>query len=63
MFFSLPLKGLISVFFDFAMDLIENEGASPIRTSVASFPAGGFFFVNVTLAKKHENSCFFNDFS
>ena len=29
------------------MDLIENGGfgASPIRTSVASFPAGGFFFL------------------
>ncbi len=37
----LPVKGLISGFFDFSMDLVENGGfgASPIRTSVASFPA------------------------
>ena len=44
--FSLPVKGLISgCFFDFSMDLIENGGfgASPIRTSVASFPSVFFF--------------------
>ena len=37
------------------MDLVENGsfGASPTRTSVASIPAGGFFFVNVTFVKKH----------
>ena len=45
-------------FFDFSMDFIENAAfrASPIRTSVASFPAGGVFFVfcNVTFVKKHD---------
>ena len=47
------------------MDLIENGGfgASPIRTSVASFPAGGFLFVYVTFVKKHDFYDFFNDFS
>ena len=37
------------------MDLIENDGfgASPIQTSVASIPAGGFsFFVNVAFENK-----------
>ena len=49
--------GLISGFFDFSSVFIENGGlgASPLRTSVASFPAGGFFFlVNVTFAKKQD---------
>ena len=49
--------GLISGFFDFSSVFIENLGfgASPVRTSVASFPAGGFFFVvNVTFVKKHD---------
>ena len=39
------------------MDFVENGGfgASPARTSVASFPAGGFFFVvNVTVTEKHD---------
>ena len=41
-FFLLPVKGLISVFFlHLSMDLLENVsfGASPVRTSVASIPA------------------------
>ena len=41
-------------------------GASPVRTSVASFPAGGFFFVlNVTFAEKHDFSMIFlkNDYN
>ena len=40
--------------FFFSMDFIENGGfgASPIRTSVASIPAGFFFLIlNVTFEK------------
>jgi len=50
----LPVKGLISGFFDFSMDLIENggSGASPIRTSVASLLP--FFFFYVTFVKEHD---------
>ena len=35
------------IFVDFRLVFIENVdfGASPARTSVASFPAGGVFFV------------------
>jgi hypothetical protein len=42
------------------MDFIENVGfgASPARTSVASIPAGGFFFFMSLLTK----NTFFNDF-
>ena len=48
--------GLISGYFNFLSFFVENRGfgASPARTSVASFPAGGFFsFLNVTLEDKH----------
>ena len=42
------------------MDFTENWGfgASPVRTSVASIPAGGFFcfVLNVTFVKKHDFS-------
>ena len=58
--------GLISDLFDFSYVFIENGGfgASPVRTSVASIPAGGFFFVvNVTFEEKHALLLFFNDFS
>ena len=39
--------GLISGFFNLSSVFIENGGfgASPLRTSVASIPAGDFFFV------------------
>ena len=46
--------GLISGFFwIFSMVFVENGGfgASPVRTSVASFPAF-FFLFNVTFEKK-----------
>ena len=37
-------------------------GASPIRTSVASFPVGGcFLFFYVTFEKKHDFCKMFND--
>ena len=57
------LRKTISLY-DSSMDVLENDGfgASQIRTSVASIPAGGFFF-NVTFVKKHDCSLFFNDFS
>ena len=41
--------GSISGFFDLLWVFIENEGfgASPLRTSVTSIPAGGFFFISL----------------
>ena len=65
-FFLLPVKGLISDFFDFSSILVENVGfgASPARTSVASIPAVFLrFFVNVTFPEQHDCVWFFHDFS